>query len=497
MGSDLEPRKDPNTLLRSGVATESRRLTPVRRSGYNRARLCGEGLPIEQLIGELATRADTDAAQRAHRFQRETRTRRLIEAEVSRGRRRVVISGLGAIASLGRDVESIWRSVLAGESGAAPITAFDARDQLVRIACEARDFDAAEWIDGRGRRRMPRYVQLAVAAAQMATSDAKLDIASERERVGVALGTAHGGLGSIEHSTETLRLLGLRKLPPLAVTSMIPSMNAGWVSMELGARGPACCTSTACAASTMAVGEARDLIMLGRADVMLAGGSEAPVTPLAVAGYTALRALSRRNEDPRAASRPFDSGRDGFVIGEGAAVLVLEDLEHAKNRGARIYCELVGYGCCADAYHVTDPDPSGHGTARAMALALSDAQVSPGDVGYVNAHATATRLGDAREAQAISLALGPETATTTPVSSTKGALGHCLGASGAIEAALTVLALQRDVVPATLNLDDPDPDCQLDHVANVAREMQVEIALTNNLGFGGHNACLALRKFHD
>ena len=409
--------------------------------------------------------------------------------------RRVVVTGLGAVTPLGADIDTTWRRLVAGEAGAGPITAFAASGHSVRIACEAGDFEPQRWLDRKTIRKIDRFAQFAVAAARMAESEAGLDIAREPDRVGASIATAQGGVASL---AECLRELGeSQRIHPSLVTAFMPNMAAGWVSMELGTRGPLGAPCTACAASAMAVGEGYDAIKLGRAEVMLCGGSEAGITELAVAGFAAMRALSRRNGDPAGASRPFDADRDGFVMGEGAAVLVLEELEHARARGAKIYAELAGYGVSSDSFHMTEPDPLGAGQARAIGAALADAELDPTDVDYVNAHASSTGLGDAIETRALKLALGEDTLQTIPVSGTKGATGHCLGAAGALEAAFTVLTVNRDIVPPTINYQTPDPACDVDCVPNEARELPVRVALSNSFGFGGHNAVLIMRKFVD
>jgi 3-oxoacyl-[acyl-carrier-protein] synthase II len=326
----------------------------------------------------------------------------------------------------------------------------------------------------------------------MAEADAELDIGSEQERVGASIATAQGGVASLADCCRELDEDG--RIHPTLVTAFMPNMAAGWVSLELGLRGPLSSPCTACAASAMAVGAGYDAIRLGRADVMLCGGSEAGITPLAMAGFAAMRALSRRNGDPAEASRPFDAGRDGFVMGEGAAVLVLEDLEHARARDAKVYAEVGGYGVSSDSFHMTEPDPAGTGQARAFLAALRDAEVAPQDVDYINAHASSTPLGDTTETVAIKAALGEERARSTPMSSIKGAIGHCLGAAGAIEAAVTVLAVNRNIVPPTINYEDQDPSCDLDYVPNTARPAPIDVALSNSFGFGGHNAVLLFRS---
>ena len=392
---------------------------------------------------------------------------------------------------LGGDVATTWQRLLAGEGGCRPITAFDADGHPVRIGCEASEFDPAAWLDKRSLHRTDRFAQLAVGAARMAEADARLEVSREPDRVGVSIATAQGGVASLAACCEGAESA---RIHPSLVTAFMPNMGAGWVSMELGARGPAGAPCTACAASAMAIGEGYDAIRLGRAEVMLCGGSEAGITPLAVAGFAAMRALSRRNDDPARASRPFDADRDGFVMGEGAAVLVLEEREHARSRGATIYAELAGYGATSDSFHMTEPDPAGVGQARAIRAALADAAAEPADVDYVNAHASSTGLGDSTETAAIKLALGEEKAHATPVSSIKGATGHCLGAAGAVEAAVTVLAVRDDVVPPTINYETADPACDLDYVPNSSRAQRVGVAVSNSFGFGGHNAVLVFRK---
>lgn len=413
------------------------------------------------------------------------------------GRRRVVVSGLGMITSLGLDLETSWRNLLAGESGAAPITLFDTTGYGVDFGCELKDFDPTVWIDRKQARRMDRFAAMALAAARQAESDSALDIAKEPERVGAAIATGIGGLYSFQECTLTLFNRGADRVGPFAIPSIIPNMGAAWVSMELGTRGPLLAECAACAASNMAIGDATDAIRLGRADVMLAGGTEAGVTPVGIAGFTAMRAISRRNDDPKRASRPFDRDRDGFVMGEGAAVLVLEELEHARARGAKIYAEVAGYGVSSDALHITEPDPTGENPARAMKMAFADAGIDPSEVDYINAHGTSTPLGDASETKVIKIALGEEKAYKTPVSSTKGATGHCLGGAGAVEATFSILAIRDGMVPPTINQENADPECDLDYIPNEARKVDVRVAVSNSFGFGGHNASVVLRRFED
>jgi 3-oxoacyl-[acyl-carrier-protein] synthase II len=409
------------------------------------------------------------------------------------GRRRVVVTGLGAVSPLALDVQSTWERLLAGESGADEITHFDHADYKVHFACEVKDFDPTDWIDRKDARRMDRFAHLAVAAATQARDDARLDVEAESERIGAAIATGIGGIRSFQECYDTLRDRGPDRVNPFSIPAIIPNLGAGWVSIMLGTRGPLSSQCTACAASNMAIGDGLDAIRLGRADVMLCGGTEAAVNEVGIAGFAAMRALSQRNDDPQAASRPFDAGRDGFVMGEAGAVIVLEELEHAKARGAKIYAEVVGYGLSSDANHITEPDPNG--PVRAFSMALRDAGVGPGDIDYVNAHATSTPIGDASETKMLKLALGEENARKTPVSGTKGATGHCLGAAGAIEATFTVLAVQNDMLPPTINYEVEDPECDLDYVPNEARAATVDVAVSNSFGFGGHNACVVFRKF--
>jgi 3-oxoacyl-[acyl-carrier-protein] synthase II len=411
------------------------------------------------------------------------------------GRRRVVITGIGAVTPLGNDAETFWENLVAGKGGAAPITAFDSTAFAVHFACELKDFDPTVWIEHRKARRMDRFAQMILAAARMAEEDSGIDIEGETERVGASVATGIGGLQSFQDCYNQLLERGPDRINPLSIPAIIPNMGAAWVSMELGTRGPLASECTACAASNMAIGDALDAIRLGRADVMLAGGTEAGITKVGIGGFGAMRALSRRNDDPQRASRPFDAERDGFVMGEAGAIVVLEELEHAKARDAKIYAELGGYGLSSDAQHITEPDPTGQHPARAMRMALGDAGVSPDEIDYINAHGTSTPLGDASETRVIKIALGDEKARKTPISSTKGATGHTLGASGAIEAIISTLAVQRDVVPPTINYEVPDPECDLDYIPNEAREWRTDVALSNNFGFGGHNACLVIRKF--
>ena len=413
------------------------------------------------------------------------------------GRRRVVVTGLGMVSPLGNDVETSWANLIAGESGAATIEQFDASEFPVHFAAELKDFDPTLWIDRKQARRMDRFAQMVVSAARQAEADSGLDIAKVSARVGASIATGIGGLGAFQDCYQTLIDRGPDRVNPFSITAIIPNMGAGWVSMELGTQGPLSSQCTACAASNMAIGEGADAIRLGRADAMLCGGTEAGITRVGIAGFGAMRALSRRNDDPKRASRPFDAGRDGFVMGEAGAVVVLEELEHARKRGASIYAELLGYGVSSDANHITEPDPSGANPARAMQMALAEASVDPSEVGYINAHGTSTPLGDASETRVIKLAMGEENAARIPISSTKGATGHCLGAAGAVEAIFTILATKNGILPPTINYEVEDPTCDLDYIPNEARESPIEVGLSNSFGFGGHNACVVFRRFDD
>jgi len=413
------------------------------------------------------------------------------------GRRRVVITGLGAVTPLGKDVESTWDGLVAGRSGAGEITQFDSTDYAVHFACEVKDFDPTQYIDRKQARRMDRFAHLIVAAARQAETDSGISIESEPDRVGAAVATGIGGLKAFQDCHSELLERGPDRVNPFSIPEIIPNMGAAWVSMQLGTQGPLSSQCTACAASNMAIGDGLDAIRLGRADVMLCGGTEAPITEVGIAGFSAMRALSRRNDAPEKASRPFDTGRDGFVMGEAGAVVVLEELEHAKARGAKIYAELLGYGLSSDARHITEPDPSGENPARAMTMAFRDASVDPSEIDYINAHGTSTPLGDAAETRVIKLALGEENARNTPVSSTKGATGHCLGAAGAVEAMFSILAVDRGVLPPTINYEDPDPECDLDYIPNESREADVRTAVSNSFGFGGHNATIVIRRYED
>ncbi len=415
--------------------------------------------------------------------------------------RRVVITGMGVLTPIGNDLKTFWRNLLAGVSGIRPITAFDPTEFACKIAGELRDFDPLQFFNNpKDVRRSDRYAQLQMAAAKMAVHDSGVDLErTDRERFGCMLSSGIGGLLTLETQHSLLLAKGPRRVSPFMIPMMISNMGSGLVSMEFGLQGPNICTVTACATANNSIGEAWRIIKFGDADAFLVGGSEASVIPLGISGFDAMKALSNRNDDPERASRPFDRDRDGFVLSEGAGALVIEELEHARRRGARIYCELAGYGVTADAYHMTSPLPDGSGAARCMAMALKHAKVEPAEVDYINAHGTSTGVGDLCETQAIKRVFGAH--ATRPggllVSSTKSMIGHTLGAAGAIEMAACVLAMRDSLVPPTINLDNPDEGCDLDYVPHKARERRVRVAVNNSFGFGGHNATLVAREFVD
>ena len=402
--------------------------------------------------------------------------------------RRVVVTGLGAVSAVGLGAEQTWQSVTAGKSGIGPIMLFDVSEYTTRIGACVKDWDPSPWLDTKEARRMARFQQFAVAAAAMAMEDCGLEITEgNAERVGVIVGSGVGGLGVMEDQKEILLTKGPSRVSPFLVPMMIADLAAGHISIRYNARGINYATVSACASGSHAIGEAAEAIKRGDADVVISGGFDCGITPLGLAGFAAARSLSTRNDEPERASRPFDLDRDGFVIGEGGAILVMEELEHARARRAHIYGELAGYGASADAYHMTAPAPDGNGARRAMQQALDRARMNPGGVGYVNAHGTATDLGDAAETQAIKEVFGPD---VPPVSSTKSMTGHLLGGAGALEGLISVLALERGVLPPTINYETPDPRCDLDYVPNTAREMRVSAVMSNSFGFGGHNASL-------
>jgi 3-oxoacyl-[acyl-carrier-protein] synthase II len=414
--------------------------------------------------------------------------------------RRVVVTGTGLITALGTGTEKNWQNALAGKSGAGPITRFDVGKIDTRFACEVKDFVVEEWIDRKESRRMDLFTQFAMVAAEMAMKESGLPVGMDKangydpERVGVIVGSGIGGLSSLEEQHKKGLEKGFDRLSPFFIIQMIINMAPGLMSIKYGAKGPNWSPVSACSTSAHAIGEAWKSIKVGETDAMIAGGSEAAITPLGIGGFSVMKALSTRNEDPARASRPFDKDRDGFVAGEGAGVVVLEELEHARKRGANILAELVGYGATSDAFHVTQPAPDGDGAVRCMKVALKTAGLNPEDVGYINAHGTSTPYNDASETKAIKKVFGDH-AKKLMVSSTKSMTGHMLGAAGGAEAVLSVLALHRNVIPATINYTTPDPDCDLDYVPNSPREVRVNAVISNSFGFGGTNAVLAFKRF--
>ncbi|NLC55851.1 MAG: beta-ketoacyl-ACP synthase II [Armatimonadetes bacterium] len=408
--------------------------------------------------------------------------------------RRVLITGLGVLTPLGNTVAEFWEGLKAGRSGVGPITHFDASKFTTRFAAEVKGFNPEAYMERRDVRHIDPFAQYAIAAAKQAVADAGLQITPENaERVGVLIGSGIGGISTWEEQHSVYLNRGPSRISPYFVPMMICNMASGQVSIALGAKGPNTTVVTACATASHAIGDAMAIIRRGDAEVMIAGGSEAAITPMGVVGFCAARALSTRNDDPQRASRPFDRDRDGFVMGEGAGILVLESEEHARARGAQVYAEVAGYAMTGDAYHITAPAPGGEGAARAMALALKDARLAPTDVDYINAHGTSTPPNDAVETAAIKQVFGDH-AYRLMVSSTKSMIGHLLGAGGGVEAAVCALTIRDRVVHATINYENPDPECDLDYVPNTAREAPVRVALSNSLGFGGHNACLVFRQ---
>ena len=409
--------------------------------------------------------------------------------------RRVVVTGLGAVTPIGNDVAQYWEGLRSGRNGVAAITLFDASRHACRFAAEVKNFEPAGWLEPKEAKRWDRFCQFGVVAAKQAVQDAGLSIDdSNRNRIGVSIGSGVGGLLMMETQAQVLNDRGPDRITPFCVPMMIPNMATGLTAIALGARGPSSAVATACAAGSNAIGDAFRQIQLGLADVMVCGGAESAITPLGVAAFASAKALSFRNDDPATASRPFDLERNGFVIGEGAGMLVLESLDHALARGATPLAEIVGYGTNCDAHHITSPSPGGVGGAEAMRLTLVDARLQPEDVDYVNAHGTSTQANDSNETAAIKSALG-DRARQIPVSSTKSMTGHLLGGSGGIEAVASVLAIGHNLVPPTINYHTPDPACDLDVVPNVARDHPVNVVLSNSFGFGGHNVCLAFRRF--
>ena len=410
-------------------------------------------------------------------------------------RRRVVVTGMGCISPVGNTVKETWESLLAGRSGAGPITLFDASRHKTRFAAEVKGFDAASIFGNREARKMDRFAQFATAAALEALEQAGLKIdESNRDRIGILIGTGIGGIGTLMEQVEVMRERGPDRVSPFLVPMMVSDSAAGMLAIRLGARGPNMALATACASGNNALGEAMEMIRRGVADVMIAGASEASLLPLAMAGMNVMGALSTRNDDPLTASRPFDRDRDGFLMGEGAGILILEEIEHAQARGANILCELIGYGTTDDAHHISAPAENGAGAAMSMKLALEDADLQVMDIDYINAHGTSTPLNDKSETAAIKTVFG-EQAYNIPISSTKSMTGHLLGASGAVEAVFTILAMREGIVPATINYQTPDPECDLDYVPNQPRKVAIRRAMSNSFGFGGHNATLVFGQF--
>jgi 3-oxoacyl-[acyl-carrier-protein] synthase II len=411
--------------------------------------------------------------------------------------RRVVVTGMGAVSPLGLDVPALWQGIREARSGIGPITLCDASNLDSRIAGEVRGFDPYNYMDRKEVRRNDRFIHLAIAAATEALRTAELSITRENaDAIGVIIGSGIGGITTLAEGVVTLQERGPSRISPFLVPAMITNMAAGQVSMMFGLKGPNYCPTSACASGAHAIGEAAEIIRRGWAVAMVAGGSEAPITPIGIASFASAKAISTRNDDPAGASRPFDADRDGFVLAEGGAVLVLEDLEFARARGARILAELVGYGLSADAYHITQPAPGGEGALRSMRAALQHAGLSPDDIDYINAHGTSTPAGDIAETEAIKRLLG-ERAYRVPVSSSKSQFGHLLGAAGAIEAIVSILAIQEGLLPPTINYTTPDPQCDLDYVPNTPRTARVDVVLSNSFGFGGHNVSLIFRRYEE
>ena len=409
--------------------------------------------------------------------------------------KRVVVTGLGVIASLGHNVDDFWAALLAGKCGVDRVTLFDAKDYSCQIGAEVRGWEATAHMDPKEVRRNDRYTHFGFCAAKQAVADAKLEMTTEDpDRVGVIIGSGIGGMLTIEAQHKVLMERGPRKVSPFMIPALISNMCSGLVAIELGARGPNFSIVSACATGTHAIGESLRMIRGGEADVMVCGGSEAAITPLAYAGFCSMKAMSTNNENPQKACRPFDKNRDGFIMAEGAGILVLESLEHALARGARIYCEISGYAATCDAYHITSPDPEGKGLSLAMSRALSDARLQPSEIDYINAHGTSTPYNDKFETLAIKKVFG-DCARTVAISSTKSMTGHLLGAAGGVEAVVSVKTIQSGEIAPTINLDEPDPDCDLDYTPNVKRSANVRTVLSNNLGFGGQNAAVVFKKF--
>ncbi|MDI9636742.1 beta-ketoacyl-ACP synthase II [Kamptonema cortianum] len=408
---------------------------------------------------------------------------------------RVVITGIGAITPLGNSVDQFWKRMLAGESGIGPITCMETEGYTTTIAAEVKDFDPTLYVDPKEARRLDRFISFACAATKMALDDANFPLEDEELKLetGVMIGSGIGGLTLMTEQTKKLHLSGPSRVSPFLVPYMIPDMASGYTSIQFGLKGPNTCVVTACATGVNAIGDAYHIIKRGDATAMVAGGTEAPINPIGLAGFCAARAMTTNNEAGSKASRPFDANRDGFIMGEGAGVLILEDYEFAKARGAKIYAEIVGYGMSGDAYHITMPDPQGDGAFRSMKMAMEKAGISPSDVNYINAHGTSTPYNDKFETIAIKRAFG-DAAYSIPVSSTKSSIGHLLGAAGAVESVICLLAMRDGVVPPTINYETPDPECDLDYIPNESRSVDVSVSMTNSFGFGGHNGTLVFRR---
>lgn len=408
---------------------------------------------------------------------------------------RVVVTGVGMITPLGLGVEDSWDNLIAGRSGIRRITHFDTSQFPTQIAGEVAGFNPEDYIELKEIKKMDRFIHFAIAAAKKAIDDSDLKITDKNaERIGVIVGSGIGGLGTIEHYHSVLLEKGPRRITPFFIPMLVINLASGQISIKFGAKGPNSAVATACATGSHSIGDAFEIIKRGEADVMITGGTEAVITPLGIGGFNAMKALSIRNNEPEKASRPFDIDRDGFVMGEGAGIVILESLKIAMDRGAKVYAEIVGYGMTADAYHITAPAPNGEGAARCMAMALRNGGINPSEVDYINAHGTATKYGDELESNAIKTVFG-EHAYKVAVSSTKSMTGHLLGAAGGVEAIISVLSIYNDIVPPTINLDNPDPECDLDYVPYKSRRMTVNYALSNSFGFGGTNACLLFKKF--
>ena len=412
-------------------------------------------------------------------------------------KRRVVVTGVGLITPVGIGVEESWKGLVEGRSGIRKLTRFDASAFATQIAGEVEGFNPEDYIEPKEIKKMDRFIHLAIAASDMAVKDSGLKITdSNAERVGVIIGSGMGGLGAIEHYHSVLLEKGPRRITPFFIPMLIINLAGGHVSMKYGAKGPISAVATACATGSHSIGDAFKIIQRGDADAMIAGGTESVITPMGIGGFNAMKALSTRNDEPEKASRPFDADRDGFVMGEGVGIMVLESLEHARSRGARIYAEIAGYGMTADAYHMTSPAPEGEGAARCMAIALKDGGVAASEVDYINAHGTSTKYGDELESIAIKTVFKGH-AYKLAVSSTKSMTGHLLGAAGGVEAVVCILCMRDNIVPPTINLDNPDPQCDLDYVPHKARKMDVNCVMSNSFGFGGTNACLVFKKLKE